>query len=129
MIDRQHALPATKQSKLLGLSRSSVYYQRKPMSEQDLQIKHAIDHIYMDAPEYGNRKVRVALKTRGYAVSRQHVRRLMRLMGIEAMYQKPRLSIANREHTIYPYLLRNLDITNTLRDILTGINSRASRNY
>jgi putative transposase len=111
MIDREHALPVTKQSKLLGLSRSSVYYQRKPMSDQDLQVMRAIDQIYMDTPYYGSRKIRVALKTRGYAVGRQHVRRLMRLMGIEAMYQKPRLSIANREHTIYPYLLRNLDIT------------------
>lgn len=111
MIDREHVLPVTKQSKLLGLSRSSVYYQRKPMSEQDLQIMRAIDQIYMDTPEYGSRKIRVALQKRGYAVGRQHVRRLMRLMGIEAMYQKPRLSIANKEHTIYPYLLRNLDIT------------------
>jgi len=111
MIDREHALPVTKQSKLLGLSRSSVYYQRKPMSEQDLQIMRAIDQIYMDTPEYGSRKIRVALKTRGYDVGRQQVRRLMRLMGIEAMYQKPRLSRANREHTVYPYLLRNLDIT------------------
>lgn len=111
MIDRQHALPVTKQSKLLGLSRSSVYYERKPMTEQDVQIMRANDQIYMDTPEYGSRKIRVALKTKGYNVGRQHVRRLMRLMGIEALYQKPRLSIANKEHTIYPYLLRNLDIT------------------
>ena len=104
-------MPVTKQGKLLGLSRSSVYYRRKPMSGQDVQIMHEIDRIYMDTPEYGSRKIRVALKTRGYDVGRQHVRRLMRLMGIEALYQKPRLSIANKEHAIYPYLLRNLDIT------------------
>ena len=108
MIDRQHALPVTKQSKLLGLSRSSVYYRRKPMNEQDLQIMRAIDQIYMDTPEYGSRKIRGALKTRDYIVGRQHVRRLM---GMEALYQKPRLSVANKEHTIYPYLLRDLDIT------------------
>jgi putative transposase len=111
MIDKEHPLPITKQCKILELSRSSIYYEPAPVSDRDRELIRLIDEIHLEEPYLGSRGIRGALRIRGYNAGRIHVRTLMRKMGIEAIYKKPRLSKPHPEHKIYPYLLRGLDIT------------------
>jgi len=101
-----------RQSELLGISRASMYYQPTAISEQDKHIMDLIDAIYTDCPYYGNRRMKAELnKTHNIEVGRDHVRTLMRVMGLEAIYPKPNLSNPCKDHKKYPYLLRNLKIT------------------
>jgi len=111
MIDKEHPLSITKQCHILQLSRSSVYYEPVPVSDEDRELMRMIDEIHLDEPYLGSRGMKSALRMKGHRVGRIHVRTLMRTMGIEAIYQKPRLSQPHPSHTIYPYLLRGLDIT------------------
>jgi putative transposase len=111
MIDRTHELPVSRQCRLLEIGRSSYYYQAVPVSQADVDLMRVIDEIHLKYPFYGSRKVRDELKARGFKVGRGHVRTLMRKMGIEALYQKPRLSEPHPGNKIYPYLLRNMEIT------------------
>jgi putative transposase len=100
-----------KQCELLGISRSSVDYQRVPESEEDLRIKRILDETYMIDPCLGSRKLVTLLKRdHGIAINRKKVQRLRREMGIEAIYCKPRTSIPDDGHRKYPYLLRNLAV-------------------
>ena len=110
MIERGGKLSVTRQAELLDLSRSNVYYRPRPVSERDLKLMRRIDELHLEAPFYGARKIAAQLKREGHAVGRRHVRTLMRMMGIEALYRKPRTSIPARGATIYPYLLGNLAI-------------------
>ena len=110
MIDRQHELPLTRQSQILKLSRSSLYYRAVGVRERDLEMMKIIDAVHLKHPFYGTRNIRDELRDRGYKVGRGHVNTLMKKMGIEALYRKPRLSKPNSGHKIYPYLLRGLDI-------------------
>jgi putative transposase len=111
MIDRTHELPVSRQCRLLEIGRSSYYYQAVPISQADVDLMRVIDEIHLKYPFYGSRKVRDELKDRGFKVGRGHVRTLMQKMGIEALYQKPRLSERHPGHKIYPYLLRGLEIS------------------
>lgn len=111
MINREKSLPITRQCELLELSRSGVYYTPVPVSTKDLELMRQIDEIHLQYPFYGSRKIRNELWARGYDIGRDKVRSLMRRMGVEALYIKPRLSIGHPSHPIYPYLLRGLDIT------------------
>lgn len=111
MIDREHPLPLTRQSAILELSRSSLYYEAVPISDRDLELMRLIDEIHLKHPFMGSRSIRDRLEDMGHKVGRQHVRTLMSKMGIAAMYRKPRLSKPHPEHKVYPYLLRNLDIS------------------
>jgi putative transposase len=111
MIDRGHPLPLTRQSQLLELSRSSLYYEAVPTSDRDVELILLIDEIHLKYPFYGTRRIRNELRDRGHDVGRCHVGSLMKKMGIRALYSKPRLSKPNPEHKIYPYLLRDLEIT------------------
>ena len=111
MIDKGDKLPVTRQCDLLDLSRSGVYYKPVPLSEKEMELMRRIDEIHLAYPFYGSRKIRNELWARGYDVGRDRVRRLMRRMGIEALYVKPRLSLAHPDHVKYPYLLRGLEIT------------------
>jgi len=111
MIEREHTLPLTRQSRILGLSRSSLYYKAVPVSEGDLELMRLIDEIHLKYPFYGIRRIRNELRDLGHDIGRDHVGTLMKKMGIMALYPKPRLSKPHPEHTIYPYLLRGLDIT------------------
>jgi len=111
MIDRTHPLPVTRQTRLLELSRSSVYYEPKATSERDLALMAAIDEIHMKLPFRGSRNIRGELLNRGFTVGRQHVATLMRKMGIEAICPRRRTSAPHPGHKIYPYLLRGVDIT------------------
>ena len=111
MIDKEHELPITKQCKILELSRSSIYYVPVPASDKDRELMRLIDEIHLEEPYLGSRGIKSVLRMRGQKIGRIHVRTLMRKMGIEALYKKPRLSKPHPEHKIYPYLLRGLDIT------------------
>ena len=107
-----------KQLKLLGVARSSYYYRDKPMSDFNLQLTRIIDEIYTESPEYGSRKIRDVIRRENKnikglnKVNRKRIQRLMRIMGIEAIYPKRNLSKPGKgsEHKIYPYLLRNITI-------------------
>ncbi len=111
MIDKDDKLPVTRQCGLLDLSRSAVYYTPVPLSEKDRELMRQIDEIHMAYPFYGSRKIRNELWAKGHEMGRDKVRNLMRRMGIEALYVKPRLSLAHPAHVKYPYLLRGLEIT------------------
>jgi putative transposase len=111
MIDKNHALPITRQCKILDLSRSSLYYQPVPISTEDLNIMSLIDEIHLRYPFYGSRRIRDELLDNGFHSSRGRVRHFMKRMGIEALYRKPRLSIPQPGHKVYPYLLRDKTIT------------------
>jgi putative transposase len=108
MIARGAQLPVKRQAELLDLSRSCVYYRPRPVSERDLGLMRRIDELHLMAPFYGARKLAAQLRREGHEVGRRHVRTLMRQMGIEALYRRPRTSIPAREATIYPYLLGGL---------------------
>jgi len=111
MINREHPLPVTQQCRILNLSRSGIYYIPVSISDKDRQLMDLIDQIHMDEPYLGTRGIRNELWDRGYKVGRSHVRTLMRKMAIEALYQRPRLSKPAPGHTIYPYLLKGVTIT------------------
>lgn len=99
-----------RQCRLLGLNRSTLYYQGIGESEENLALMHRIDVKYTERPTFGSRSMTTWLQSEGHPVNRKRIQRLMRLMGIEAIYPKPRLSVARKDHKIYPYLLRNLVI-------------------
>ena len=111
MIDREHILPLSRQSQILNLSRSSLYYEAVPFSGKDLELMRLIDEIHLKYPFYGSRRIRNELRDQGHDVGRGHVSTLMQKMGIRALYQKPRLSKPHPDHKIYPYLLRGVEIT------------------
>lgn len=111
MIDREHHLPLTAQCRILSLSRSGVYYVPVLVNDKDRELMNLIDRIHLDEPYLGTRGVRDALQDRGHTIGRSHVRTLMRKMGVEALYRKPRLSKPSPGHAIYPYLLKGLTIT------------------
>lgn len=111
MINREHPLSMTKQCKILNLSRSGIYYVPVLVNDKDRELMNLIDRIHMDEPYLGARGIRNALWDKGHKIGRIHVRTLMRKMGIEALYQKPRLSKPAPGHTIYPYLLKGVTIT------------------
>jgi putative transposase len=102
-------LSVRRQCELLGLSRSSLYYQAAAETEENLRLMRRIDGQYTACPFYGSRRITAWLATQGEAVNRKRVQRLLRLMGLEAIYPKPKLS-ANRNHKGYPYLLRNVAV-------------------
>ena len=110
MIERDSVLPITRQAKLLALGRSSVYYPPRGTSARDLVLMRRLDELHLQLPFYGSRKLTQALLQEGHEVGRRHVVTLMRKMGIQVIYRKPRTSIPAREATIYPYLLAGLTI-------------------
>jgi putative transposase len=110
MIDRAHELPITRQAKLLGISRGSVYYQPRAVSAADLALMRRIDALHLEHPFAGSRMLRDLLTADGIAVGRQHVATLMKRMGIEAIYRRPNTSPTAPGHKIYPYLLRGVAI-------------------
>jgi putative transposase len=110
VIDRGVQLGVKRQAELLDLSRSSVYYTPRPLSEWDLRLMRRIDELHLQLPYYGSRKLAKALRREGHEVGRRHVATLMRRMGIEALYRRPRTSIPARGASIYPYLLSGLAI-------------------
>jgi len=112
MIDPTHKLPISRQAKLLGLARSTAYYQPKPVVDSDLALMAAMDRLHLDYTFMGSRALRDILRRTGFpGVGRRHIATLMKKMGIEAIYQKPNTSKRHPGHKIYPYLLRGLNIS------------------
>ena len=103
-------LSLSHQCRLLTVSRSSFYYAPKGESAENLALMRRIDELFLKYPFYGSRQMARRLRRDGVRVGRHRVRRLMRLMGLEAIYQAPRTSAPHPEHRIYPYLLGNLDV-------------------
>jgi len=110
MIDRTHKLSVTKQCRLLALNRSTAYYKPVGESEENLAIMRELDELYIDRPTRGSRTMKDALEDRGIFVGRERIRRLMRLMGLMAIYPRKRTTIPEKGHKIYAYLLRKLKI-------------------
>jgi putative transposase len=110
MIEQPNPLSRRRQCQLLGLSRAALYYHPVEVSAEELALMALIDRQYLRTPFYGSRRMTAWLQTQGHHVNRKRVQRLMRLMGIEAIYQRPRTSRPAPEHRIYPYLLRGLMI-------------------
>jgi putative transposase len=110
MIDRNHELPITRQAELLEVSRASVYYLPRPMSEADLELMRRIDALHLEHPFMGARMLRDSLRREGFAVGRKHVATLMARMGVEPLYRRPRTTRKHPGHQVYPYLLRGLAI-------------------
>ena len=107
MIDRGHVLPVARQAQLLEFSRSSVYYQPVPVSDVDLALMRRIDELHLEHPFAGSRMLKKLLRAEGFKVGRTHVRTLMRRMGVEAIYRRPRTSQPHPGHRVFPYLLRD----------------------
>jgi putative transposase len=103
-------LTISRQCDLLGLCRSSFYYEAAEESPENLALMKRIDQQYTAHPEYGSRRMTIWLSGQRHAVNRKRVQRLMRLMGLEAIYPKPKLSLAGSGHKVFPYLLRNVAI-------------------
>jgi len=111
LVAADHAeLSVRRQCELLGLSRASLYYEPVPETADNLRLMRLIDEEYMAHPFLGSRRMTRWLMEQGEAVNRKRVQRLMQLMGLEAIYPKPKLSAARRGHRIYPYSLRNVSI-------------------
>ena len=111
MIDPSNQLLSVSgQCRLLSISRSLFYYKQKPVKSDDLDLMRLIDEQYLKAPCWGSRSMRNHLRRLGYRVNRKRIQRLMRIMGLEAIYPKPRTSRPHPEHRVYPYLLRDLII-------------------
>ncbi len=111
MIDRDHGLCVSRQTKALGISRGSVYYLPRPTSDADLVLMRRIDELHLDYPFAGSRMLMGLLKADGHEVGRLHVSTLMKKMAIAALYRRPNTSKPAPGHKVYPYLLRNLAVT------------------
>jgi len=111
MIDPEHDLPIKQQAEVLGISRSTVYYEPRPISAEDLWLMRRIDELHLNYPFAGRRMLRDFLWQQGLVVGRRHIKTLMKRMVIEAIYRKPNTSKPAPGHRIYPYLLRGLAIT------------------
>ena len=110
MIDRDHDLPLKQQAEVLRLSRSSLYYQPRPVSAEDLGIMRRLDELHLNYPFAGSRMLRDFLRAEGVKIGRCRVITLMRRMGIEALYRKPNTSKPAPGHMVFPYLLRGMKI-------------------
>jgi putative transposase len=110
MMDPNHELAVTRQAEVLGISRASVYYVPRGVSEADLALMRRIDELHLQHPFAGSRMLRDLLKQEGFKVGRKHVATVIGRMGIEALYRKPNLSKPHPEHRVFPYRLRGLAI-------------------
>ena len=110
MIDRDHELPLVRQAKVLNISRGSVYYKPRSVSPADLRVMRRIDELHLNYPFAGSRMLRDMLSREGVSIGRRHVARLMKRMGIEAIYRRSNTSKPTPGHKIYPYLLRGVTV-------------------
>ena len=127
MIDRDHNLPVSKQAEVLRISRGSIYYLPRPLSAADLALMRRLNELRLEFPFAGSisRMLRGLVAAEGCKVGRRHVKTLMRRMGIEALYRRPRTTKPEPGHKIYPYLLRGLEITQAEPGVGDGHHVRA----
>ena len=110
MIQAAHPLTVTRRCELLDVARSTVYDPPTGIPSEDLALMRLLDEIHVERPFYGSRRLRDELETQGHPVNRKRVQRLMRQMGLSALYPKPRTSQPGAGHKVYPYLLKGLSI-------------------
>lgn len=110
MIDRTHPLPVAGQCEVLGLNRSTAYYKPAGESAENEAVMKELDKLYIERPTRGSRTMKDELDKKGIRVGRERIRRLMRLMGLVAIYRRKQTSHPGKGHKIYPYLLRGLNI-------------------
>ena len=111
MVDLCDKPSIRRQCHLLGISRSGYYYEACPESEENLKLMRRIDELHLEHPVYGSRRLQILLEREGVSVNRKRVMRLMGVMGIEAIYPKRKISLPNKNHEIYPYLLDGVEIS------------------
>ena len=111
MTNRNHALSLSRQTELLGISRGSLYYEPRPISEGDLKLMRRIDELHMEYPFAGSRMMKGLLRQEGFTAGRLHVATCMKQMGIQALYRRPNTSKPAPGHKVYLYLLRKLAVT------------------
>ena len=112
MVDRaQRGLSVVRQCALLSIGRSGVYYRAAAVSDEDLRLMALLDRQYLVTPFYGTRRMTAWMRGLGHGVNRKRVQRLMRTMGVQAVYRRPRTSQSAPGHAIHPYPLRGLEIT------------------
>ncbi len=104
-------MPIKRQCELLNIARSTAYYQPIGLSCEEIELRRIIDEIHPQYPFMGSRRIRNELIKEGYHVNRKRIVRIMREMGIGAIYPKPKTTIANKAHKVYPYLLRDIEVT------------------
>ena len=111
MIDGDHkVLSIVRQCELVSIGRSGYYHKPAGETELNLRLMRLIDEQHLARPSYGARQMARHLRRQGYIVGRKRIRRLMTKMGLAAVYQRPRTTIPNREHVVYPYLLRDVKV-------------------
>src|SRR5258707_1399477 len=110
MIDREHDLPISKQAQVLRIGRGSVYYLPRSVSATDLEVMRRLDRLHLEFPFAGSRMLRGLLAAEGCKIGRRHVKTLMKRMGIEALYRRPRTTKPAPGPQIYPDLLRGIEI-------------------
>lgn len=110
MINRKHALPISRQARLLSISRGTVYYRPQAVSTRDKELMDLIDKLHLELPFAGARMLRDLLRLLGFDTGRRHVSTLMKRMGIEALYRKPKTTRRHPGHKVYPYLLRGMEV-------------------
>lgn len=110
VIQSAHPLPKTRRCELLDVARSSAYYRPTAASDAELALMRLIDEVHLQYPFYGSRRIRDELETRGHPMNRKRVQRLMRTMGLQALYPKRRTSMPDKSHKVYPYLLKDMTI-------------------
>ncbi|EGR3102048.1 TPA: IS3 family transposase [Vibrio parahaemolyticus] len=110
-LDKSTQLPIKRQCELLNIARSTAYYQPIGLSNEELELRRMIDEIHLQYPFMGSRRIRNKLIKKGHKVNRKRIVRIMRDMGIGAIYPKPKTTIANKAHKVYPYLLRDIEVT------------------
>ncbi len=120
MIERNGPLSLSRQCALLDVSRSSQYYRPKGESAENLALMRRVDELHMAYPFYGSRQLTRHLRREGVTAGRHRIRRLMRLMGVEATYRRPRTSVAGPEHRVFPYLLRGMAISRADHCVVRG---------
>jgi len=111
--DSGSGIPISRQCDLIGLSRKTYYYESRGEDEYNLLLMRRIDEQFTDTPFYGVARMTAWLKRGGHEVNEKRIRRLMRLMALEAVYPKPRLSVSSAGHRKYPYLLRDVSVTHS----------------
>ena len=111
MVNRQVGISLSRQCKILKISRSSLYYTPVGFSPETLELMRQIDRVFTQYPFFGSRQIAAYLPRKGYHAGRHRIRRLMKIMGLEAIYKRPNTSKKHPENRIYPYLLRSMQIT------------------
>ena len=128
MVDAEHdRLSITRQCRLMSIARSSFYYEGTGESPLNLRLMRVIDEQFLETPFYGSRQMTRWLRRQGDPVSRKRVRRLMRLLGVHALFQRPRTSQPHPAHRIYPYLLRDVPITRQNHPTTANMKTRRAR--